>query len=196
MLVDIGLSRSECAAWVQAWGSIGAIVAAVVGLLWQLNRQRKQSIDKQIDEAKLISTLVFQCRIAALQVRAYLGIPGVEPYVQQVFYWLGELRKIDPLAFPTSKVQGYAGRMVMSRNQFHPDRVASFIVPPVAGETHVDARDVQMLIEWAELTELFFSDWLHSRRGHMPSMAFSFGGRTYNPIRFQIEEGDGIPEGE
>jgi hypothetical protein len=45
MLFSFGLNRGECASWVQAWGSIIAIVAAVSIAVWQAKKQQKVSMD-------------------------------------------------------------------------------------------------------------------------------------------------------
>lgn len=42
MLIDIGLNRSECASWVQAWGSIVAIVTAFLIARWSVNVENKR----------------------------------------------------------------------------------------------------------------------------------------------------------
>jgi hypothetical protein len=45
MLVSIGLTRSECASWVQAWGSVLAIGGAFVLLFFQVRSARMQAIE-------------------------------------------------------------------------------------------------------------------------------------------------------
>lgn len=49
MLVNIGLTRSECASWVQAWGSIGAILAGIGFILLQhhLEFRRKAAEERR-----------------------------------------------------------------------------------------------------------------------------------------------------
>lgn len=42
MLVNMGLSRSECASWVQAWGSLLAVAGAALGIWWQARKQAQQ----------------------------------------------------------------------------------------------------------------------------------------------------------
>lgn len=48
MLIDMGLNRSECASWIQAWGSILAIAGAVgaVVLAHFIQRRSKQADDR------------------------------------------------------------------------------------------------------------------------------------------------------
>ena len=45
-----GLNPSECASWVQAWGTIGAIGAAFVVLWFQSGNQRRAELKKVRDE--------------------------------------------------------------------------------------------------------------------------------------------------
>jgi hypothetical protein len=57
-----GFSRSECASWVQAWGSIGAIVAATL-LFWARGRRDKFIQDRaaaaeKVSQAKFALTVL------------------------------------------------------------------------------------------------------------------------------------------
>lgn len=45
------LGVSECASWVQAWGSIGTVLAGVIAVYWQLRRQR-QAREAEAHEAQ------------------------------------------------------------------------------------------------------------------------------------------------
>ena len=54
-----GLSRSECASWVQAWGSIAAIVAAV----WVAHRATKTSQQLAKDQANQMQRAYERARI-------------------------------------------------------------------------------------------------------------------------------------
>ena len=47
MLVNIGLSRSECASWVQAWGAILAIAVGAIAVVYQLRTSRRHAIDAE-----------------------------------------------------------------------------------------------------------------------------------------------------
>jgi hypothetical protein len=47
MLINIGLSRSECASWVQAWGAIIAIAVGAIAVVYQLHTSRKHAIDAE-----------------------------------------------------------------------------------------------------------------------------------------------------
>lgn len=51
-----GLTRSECASWVQAWGSILAIFAAVILALWQQRRLRNDEKTKARARAEVVGT--------------------------------------------------------------------------------------------------------------------------------------------
>lgn len=57
-----GLSRAECAAWVQAWGSIGAIMATGFGVYWahrlQVQREREQRKAERIDRLEVLYKLI------------------------------------------------------------------------------------------------------------------------------------------
>ncbi|WP_019653982.1 hypothetical protein [Variovorax atrisoli] len=58
MLVNIGLSRSECASWVQAWGSIGAIVMAAWAVHWAHRKQlRQKEREAAADYTRFLETL-------------------------------------------------------------------------------------------------------------------------------------------
>jgi hypothetical protein len=72
MLVP-GFSRSECASWVQAWGSVAAILAAVAVANYQTVQTRRQdaknyarkidALNGIFDQAvELISDIVWNCR--------------------------------------------------------------------------------------------------------------------------------------
>jgi len=47
MLINIGLSRSECASWVQAWGAILAIAVGAAAVVYQLRTSRTHAIDAE-----------------------------------------------------------------------------------------------------------------------------------------------------
>ena len=56
-------SSSDAAAWVQAWGSIGAIVFSVLVAWWQMNRARKQTLyaieqQRKADNLRMANTLL------------------------------------------------------------------------------------------------------------------------------------------
>lgn len=57
MLVP-GISERDCASWVQAWGSIAAILAAVGIAWWQHHKERRQSAGAAKVRAELASTSV------------------------------------------------------------------------------------------------------------------------------------------
>lgn len=54
-LVNIGLTRGECASWVQAWGSIAAVVGAVAVAFVVPSRQLKADRLRAITAAKLFA---------------------------------------------------------------------------------------------------------------------------------------------
>ncbi|MDR6521808.1 hypothetical protein J2789_004498 [Variovorax paradoxus] len=71
-----GLSPSECASWVQAWGSLLAVAGAGLGIWWQVRKQAQQRADDLIrieadrEKAKVaeevrrlsaIASVFFQC---------------------------------------------------------------------------------------------------------------------------------------
>lgn len=51
MLVDMGLTRSECASWVQAWGSIIAILASGLIAWIQIHAARRATLRAQRERA-------------------------------------------------------------------------------------------------------------------------------------------------
>lgn len=54
-----GLTPSECAAWVQAWGSILAIVGSVALAIWQMRRQlRAFQHQRQLDSLQAAEALL------------------------------------------------------------------------------------------------------------------------------------------
>jgi hypothetical protein len=73
MLVDLGLTRSECASWVQAWGSIGAIFSAACLAWWQLRKGEKAAVEQRrvADRARLIA-------IASVLTKAVIALELAE----------------------------------------------------------------------------------------------------------------------
>lgn len=53
-----GFSRGECAAWVQAWGSIAAIAAAIAIAGWQHHRDRRFAFETAKVHAELAGTSI------------------------------------------------------------------------------------------------------------------------------------------
>ncbi len=52
ILFPWGLSRGECASWVQAWGSILAIIFAVFIAIYQARRQQKNTINAIVEQRR------------------------------------------------------------------------------------------------------------------------------------------------
>jgi hypothetical protein len=71
MLVNMGLSRSECASWVQAWGSLLAVVGAAVGIWWQVRKQAQQ----RAEDLRRIEAEHEKARVAE-EVRRLSAIAG------------------------------------------------------------------------------------------------------------------------
>lgn len=58
MLINIGLTRSECASWVQAWGSIGAIAMTAWAVHWAHKKQlRQKEQESAADYTRFLETL-------------------------------------------------------------------------------------------------------------------------------------------
>lgn len=91
MLVNMGLTRGECASWVQAWRSIGAILATAMGVFvahrLQEQRDREQRKGARVDRLfKLVDSTVNG--VAYVQTHlsdktriqaARLGRPNIDP---------------------------------------------------------------------------------------------------------------------
>lgn len=60
MLVSMGLTRSECASWVQAWGSIGAILMAVWGVQRAHRLQQDAKAHEQAEDYTRFLETLFQ----------------------------------------------------------------------------------------------------------------------------------------
>lgn len=67
MLVP-GVSRSECASWVQAWGSIGAIAGAMFAVHWAHRLQAKQKAREAYDSYTQFLEVLFQLVGGAAQI--------------------------------------------------------------------------------------------------------------------------------
>lgn len=68
MLVNIGLTRSECASWVQAWGSIGAIAMTAWAVHWAHKKQvRQKGREQRVEYTSFLETL-FQLLGSARQI--------------------------------------------------------------------------------------------------------------------------------
>lgn len=63
-----GLSSSECASWVQAWGSIGAIAGAMYAVHWAHRLQAKQRAREAYGSYTQFLEVLFQLVGAAAQI--------------------------------------------------------------------------------------------------------------------------------
>lgn len=72
MLVP-GFSRSECASWVQAWGSVLAILAAPAIAMWQMQHHAKAG---ELERARSLLTRLNSFRLLVMQAKAL----GTEVY--------------------------------------------------------------------------------------------------------------------
>ena len=63
-----GVSRSDCASWVQAWGSIGAIVGAMFAVHWAHRLQSRQKAREAYDSYTQFLEVLFQLVGAASQI--------------------------------------------------------------------------------------------------------------------------------
>lgn len=55
LIPGLGLNPGECASWVQAWGSIGAILAAIWISHWGDRRARRQQIETAIRQSRSLA---------------------------------------------------------------------------------------------------------------------------------------------
>lgn len=110
-LVDIGLKRSDCAAWVQAWGSILAIVATVSTVAWQLRRQQKVKLAEE--EAGYTRKLeyCYQLTSGAAKVSekivSFIGASGIgsrdgQAALAEVSVFCDAFTKFDPSSMRTT----------------------------------------------------------------------------------------------
>lgn len=65
-----GLNMSECASWVQAWGSVGAIAAAGIGVWYQVVRNERMRSEEQLAASASYSKA---CYLVARDAAATLG---------------------------------------------------------------------------------------------------------------------------
>jgi hypothetical protein len=52
MLIDIGLSRAECASWVQAWGAVGAILVSTLVAILVARKQANDALQLERDRQR------------------------------------------------------------------------------------------------------------------------------------------------
>lgn len=89
MLIDIGLNKSECASWVQAWGSIGAIAGSFL-LAKLTDRKAKQSLvttaklNAQLEMIPLASRLRISAEIFSTLHKDCSKLPAAESSVKVV----------------------------------------------------------------------------------------------------------------
>lgn len=83
MLVP-GFNRSECASWVQAWGSILAILAAVLGVhlahRLQLKQRAREEIEHRIRGVEILFQLLGGVKAATAKLHELAMLGNVSPY--------------------------------------------------------------------------------------------------------------------
>jgi hypothetical protein len=68
-----GLTKAECASWVQAWGSIAAIVAATGVVLLQHVLERRRTAEAQRESDKRLLRLAHSVAREAQQIAFHIG---------------------------------------------------------------------------------------------------------------------------
>lgn len=67
----VGLNRAECASWVQAWGSVLAICAAIAIAVWQKRQDRRKEDERDRRHAlQQMDTLVALAEFASALIEA------------------------------------------------------------------------------------------------------------------------------
>lgn len=190
MLLNIGLTRAECASWVQAWGSIIAIGAAAAGVWWQVRKQQQHANEQLIETAKKIVNAAFWVRMNVIELRVALrekwSYRGAQ---ERAGYWLAQLSALHLLDFPSWEIQN-ASLDVIEKAALLQSLEISRSTPLLP----TDERSLDAVIKAAEITELKVETWLRRRKSLGPLQAFYIDGRTYNPVRRDQREGEGVPE--
>ncbi|REN09986.1 hypothetical protein DSI41_20690, partial [Mycobacterium tuberculosis] len=79
MLINIGLSRSECASWVQAWGAITALAVAGGIAVAQIRATRKHAAEVERDKQRaLIEVIATLARLLMLEIESRTALVTAE----------------------------------------------------------------------------------------------------------------------
>lgn len=184
------MTKGEWSGWMQAVGSVLAIIFGALAVWWQVRKQRQQVDEQLIEAAKKIVNAAFWFRMSLIELRVALrekwSYRGAH---ERAGYWLGQLSALQLLEFPSWEIQNAAVAVVEKAKLLHSLDVAHSkpLLP-------TDERSVRALIEAAEIAELSVETWLSRRNSIGPNQAFYIDGRTYNPVRRHQSEGNGIPE--
>ncbi|MET3461246.1 hypothetical protein [Variovorax atrisoli] len=79
MLINIGLSRSECASWVQAWGAITALAVAGAIAVAQISATRAHAAEVERDKQRaLIEVIATLARLLVLEIESRAAVLTME----------------------------------------------------------------------------------------------------------------------
>lgn len=185
-----GLNPSECASWVQAWGSIVGIAAASAGVFWQVRKQRQQALEARVEQAKSIANAVFWCRMHATElVEMVTTSRNPTAAARSAVHWVSELEAIPLLAYPTFEIKN-AVRRVVTAGQ---DLRASEAIPAIEDyQRFINYNDRGLrLADAAASAEFLIEDWLRRHGSRAPDQAYLILGVTYKPIRRSTDEATG-----
>ncbi len=186
-----GLNPSECASWVQAWGSILGIAAASAGVFWQVRKQRQQALEARVEQARSIANAVFWCRMYATELVEMVATSrNPTSAVQNAAHWVSELEAIPLLAFPTFEIKN-AARRVVSAGQDLRRADAIPLIDDRARFINYNDRGLS-LANAAASAEFLIEGWLRRHGSAAPDQAYRILGVTYNPIRRSTDEAVGI----
>lgn len=98
------LSVGDWAAWAQAVGTVGAIVATICVVIWQLRSDARRTKQIQIQQLRVLWMLVYHCRVEMQHSNAEYRIPGACSFVEPngLRHKIEALRGIPLLDLPDS----------------------------------------------------------------------------------------------
>lgn len=191
MLINIGLTRSECASWVQAWGSIAGILAAALGIIWQVRKQRQQAQEAQTDQGRAIANAVFWCRMHSIElVSMTTRSRNFTSAARQVKEWIADLDAIPLLAYPSFESKNAVRRLIACGRELSQVDAVPGMDDHARSINYVEIG--RRIISTAEGAELLIESWLRRHGSSSPLQAYFVDGVTYNPIRRAIAEGKGV----
>lgn len=168
--------RTDAPAWVQAVGSVTAILVGIGCVLWQIRSQARHSEENRLDRVRLIANALFQCRRSAICYSVmHLGWKDASRHADEAIWWSEELAKIPLLEYPDWRASSAVGLVLADARDF-----ARAVRLGTVESKYLHDR-VCGLIDRLTFAEIAIDKHLSKRGSTSPHQGFELEGVTYYP---------------
>lgn len=175
------MTGSECAAWVQTWGSLMGIAAVVALVVWQGRTIHRHATSEEVRRLLILASAAFYCRVAVeryIAANRYDKLGSVNRRRIDLLRHQATFEALPLLEIPDWRVAQAVTSAVAYLQNF--DRqVSSSAAPTEQSSREAEATNLLGQIQALEHTV----NWsLKDRRAEASSEPLTIDGETFHPI--------------